>query len=136
MISESVAERSSPGVQLVNKDNLRGGDVVIVGHGCQRISGNHFVKSPLIALVYGNFGDAFLVEIFAAGRQMQFEGSVGGCAHPQQAGIEVGDLLHRRFHQVGDQAQVNTVVRGDGVGYQRWVGRERLQSILLRDSWP
>ncbi len=84
--------------------------MVIASHGYQRISRNHFVKPPLIALVHGNFGNAFLVEILAAGRQMQFKGSVGGRAHPQQAGIQVGDLLHRRFHQVGDQAQVDTVV--------------------------
>ena len=78
----------------------------------------------------------FSIQIFAAGRQMQFEGSVGGSAHPQQAGIEVRNLLHRRFDQVGDQAQVNTVVRGDRVGDQRWVGRQRLESILLQDSSP
>ena len=81
--------------QLVHKDNLRRAHVVIASEGFQRFSGNHFVKPPLISLVHGDFGDALLIEIFAAGRQMQLEGSIAGSAHPQQAGIKVGDLLHR-----------------------------------------
>ena len=61
--------------------------MVIASHGQERIPGNHFVKPPLIALVYGNLGDAFLVQIFAAGRQMQFEGSVGGVLIRSRLGL-------------------------------------------------
>ena len=72
-------------------------DMVVASHRFERLSGHHFVKPPLIPLVRGNFGDALLKQIFAARGKMQLKGSVGGSAHPQQAGIEVCDLLNRRF---------------------------------------
>ena len=56
--------------------------MVVASHGEERIPGDHFVEPPLIALVDGNLSDAFLVEIFAAGRKMQFEGSIAWGAHP------------------------------------------------------
>ena len=107
--------------------------MVIVSHRCQRFSSHHFVKSPLVSLVRGDFRDALLVEIFAPGRQMEARREQSeGVLIRNRLGLRSADLLDRRFHQVGNQAEVNTVVRGDGVGHQRWIGRERLQSILLR----
>src|ERR1700723_4582161 len=90
------------------------------------------MEAPVAAFVDGNLGDVAVVDDFGSGRAGQIEGVGGRRAHEQQGGIERGDLLHGHANDVGDEAQVDGVVGGYGVGDQRRIRGDVLKTVLFR----
>ena len=62
--------------------------------------------------------------------KMQIEGRIRRRCHAQHAGIQRHQLIHRRAHNVRDQAQIDGIVDGHRIGEHRRIERYIVKAIL------
>ena len=106
--------------------------MVLAGDGGQRITVFDLVIAPPGSHVHGNGGDGGLVPLARSGGQIQGEALVLGSGQPQQAGIQLLQVVHRGIHALSHQPQVHRIVDGDLVHLLRRFGRHVSQPVLPR----
>ena len=87
------------GVQLVGVGELRLGNAKFAGDGGQGVLGGDAMVAPGAAPGLGDQANALVEKSAATGGQVKVKGCVWS-GHPQQAGVEGGQLIDRGFDNV------------------------------------